>query len=92
MPSNHGRRLDEYQGVEELKLHSAEPNPGQTVGQEEPKTAGALPPKNKKLMSQGDKLSSSDARLRTPDETRETRADRTVIMHPDAMATASENP
>ena len=34
MPSNHGRRFDEYQGVEELRPYSVEPHPEQTVGQE----------------------------------------------------------
>jgi hypothetical protein len=53
---------------------------------------GALPPKNDKLMSQGDELSSSDAQLRTRNESRETRAGRIVIMHPDSMAVVRENP
>jgi hypothetical protein len=35
--------------------------------------------------------SSSDARLRIRDEGRETRVDRIVIMHPDAMAVVLEN-
>jgi hypothetical protein len=36
--------------------------------------------------------SSSDARLRTLNESRETRADRIVIMHPDGMAVVLKNP
>jgi hypothetical protein len=36
--------------------------------------------------------SSRDARLRTRNESRETRADRIVIMHPDGMAVVPENP
>ena len=35
---------------------------------------------------------SSDARLRTRDESRETRANRIVIMYPDGMAVVPENP
>ena len=53
MPSDHGRRFDEYQGIEELRPHSEAPRPEQTVGEEEPKTAGALPPENDNLLSQG---------------------------------------
>ena len=36
--------------------------------------------------------SSSDARLRTRNESRETRVDRIVIMHPDGMAAVPEIP
>jgi hypothetical protein len=56
MPCDHGRRFDEYQGIEDLRLRSVEPNPEPTVGQEEPKAAGALLPENDNLMSQSDEL------------------------------------
>ena len=56
MPSDHGRRFDEYQGIEELRSHSVEPHPEQTVGEEQPKAAGTLPPENDNLISQGDEL------------------------------------
>jgi hypothetical protein len=56
MPSDHGRRFDEYQGIEELRSHSVEPHPEQTVGEEQPKAAGTLPPEKDNLMSQGDEL------------------------------------
>jgi hypothetical protein len=52
MPSDHGRRFDEYQGIEELRSHSVEPHPEQTVGEEQPKA----PPEKDNLMSQGDEL------------------------------------
>jgi hypothetical protein len=35
---------------------------------------------------------SNDARLRTRNESRETRANRMVIVHPDAMGVVQENP
>jgi hypothetical protein len=45
MPSEHGRRFDEYQGVEELRPHSLQPHPEQTAGQVEVKAAArALSP------------------------------------------------
>jgi hypothetical protein len=56
MPCDHSRRFDEYQRIEEMRLHPVEPNPEQAVGQEEPKAAGALPPENDNLMAQGDEL------------------------------------
>jgi hypothetical protein len=37
-------------------------------------------------------MSSSDARVRTQNESRETRVDRIVIMHPDGMAVVPEIP
>ena len=40
MPFDHARRFDEYQNIEEVRLHSAERHPDQTVGREE-KAAGA---------------------------------------------------
>jgi hypothetical protein len=39
-----------------LRPHSAEPRAEQTVGQEEPKAAGALPSENDNLMSQSDEF------------------------------------
>ena len=56
MPSDHGRRFDEYQGIEELRSHPVEPHPEQTVGYEESKAAWALPPEDDNLMSQADEL------------------------------------
>ena len=56
MPSDHGRRFDEYQGIEEFVPQSVKQDPEQTVGKEEPKAAGTLPPENNNLMSQGDEL------------------------------------
>ena len=56
MPADHGRRFDEYQGIEEFRPQSVKPHPEQTVGEEEPKAAGTLPPENNNLMSQGDEL------------------------------------
>ena len=56
MPPDHGRRFDEYQGIEEFRPQSVKPHPEQTVGEEEPKAAGTLPPENNNLMSEGDEL------------------------------------
>jgi hypothetical protein len=56
MPSNHGRRFDEYRGVEELRPYSVEPHPEQTVSQEESQAAGAPPPENDNLVSQSNQL------------------------------------
>jgi hypothetical protein len=45
MPSEHRRRFDEYQGVEELRPHSVQSHPEQTAGQVEVKAAArALSP------------------------------------------------
>jgi hypothetical protein len=56
MLCDHGRRFDEYQSIDGLRLRSVEPNPEPTVREEEPKAAGALPPENDNLMSRGDEL------------------------------------
>jgi hypothetical protein len=85
MPPDHGRRFDEYQGIEDVRPHSVKPHPEQTVGEEESRAAATLPPENNNLMSQGDELelqrcAAADA------ERREARVDRIVIMHPDSMA------
>jgi hypothetical protein len=90
MPSDHGRRFDEYQGIEELRPYSVEPHPEQTVGQEESKAAGA--PRTITWCRKAISSSSSDARLRTRNESRETRVDRIEIMHPDGMAVVPEIP
>jgi hypothetical protein len=91
MPSDHGRRFDDYQDIEELRPYLVEPYPEQTVGQEESKAAGAPPPENDNLVK-AISSSSSDTRLRTRNESRETRVDRIVIMHPDSMAVVPEIP
>lgn len=93
--SDHGRWFDEYQGIEELKPHSVKQHPEQTVDQEEAKAARALPPRDDNPMSQVTSSSSSDARLLTrkesrKNESRETRADSIVIMHPDGVVVARE--
>jgi hypothetical protein len=56
MPPDHGCRLNEYQGVEELRPQSVNPHPEQTVGQEEPKAARASTPQDDHLMSQGEEF------------------------------------
>jgi hypothetical protein len=92
MPSDHGRGFDEYQGIGELRSHSVEPHPEQTAAEEGPNAAGTLPPENDNLMSRAMSSSSSDARLRTRNESGATRVDRIVIMHPDGMAVVPEIP
>jgi hypothetical protein len=56
MPPDHSRRFNEYQGIEEFVPQSVKQDPEQTVGKEEPKAAGTLPPENNNLMSQSDEL------------------------------------
>jgi hypothetical protein len=56
MPSDHGRWLDQDQGIEDLRPQSVESDPEQTVSQKAPKAMGALPPENDNLMSQRDEL------------------------------------
>src|SRR5262249_2135811 len=56
MPSDHGRRFDEYQGIEELRSHPVEPHP-RTNGRLRRVEGGvALPPEDDNLMSQADEL------------------------------------
>jgi len=96
MLSDHGRWCDEYQ-VEELRPDSLKQHPEQTVGQGEAKAARALPPQDDNPMSQATSSSSGDARALTrnesrKNESRETRADRIVIMDPDGVVVARRNP
>ena len=51
-----------------------------------------MPLEDDDLMSQAMSSSSSDARLRTRNESSETRADRIVLMHPDDVAVVPEIP
>ena len=56
MPFDHGRRFDEYEAFEDLRLHLVKPGPQESVGGKEPKSARALPPQDHYLMSQRDTL------------------------------------
>jgi hypothetical protein len=66
--------------IEDSWPNSVKPHPEEPVGGEEPKLTRALPPQDGHLMSQGTSSSSSEARLRTRNESSETRAERIVIM------------
>ena len=56
MPVDHGCRLDQHHGVEDLRLESVKPHPEQPVGGEEPRLAGTLPAQDGHLMSQGEEF------------------------------------
>jgi hypothetical protein len=56
MPLDDGCRFDQHHGVEDPGPDSVKLNPEQPVGGEEPRLAGALPPQDGQLMSQGDKF------------------------------------
>ena len=56
MPVDHGCRLDQYHGVEDLRAGPVEPNPEQPVGREEPRPARALPAQDGHLVSQSNEL------------------------------------
>jgi hypothetical protein len=56
MPFDHGRRLDEYQGFEDLRSHSVKSGPQEPVGGKEPKSVRDLPAQDHHLMSQRDKF------------------------------------
>ena len=56
MPVEHGCRLDQHHGVEDLRADSVKPHPEQPVGGEEPRAARALPTQNSHLVSQSNEL------------------------------------
>ena len=56
MPLDHGCRLDQHHGVEDLRPSSVKPHPEEPVCEEEPKPAFALTPEHGHLMSQGDEF------------------------------------
>jgi hypothetical protein len=56
MPFDHGRRLDEYQGFEDLRPHSVKSDQQEPVGGKEPKSVRALPAQDNHLMSNRDKF------------------------------------
>ena len=56
MPLDHGCRLDQHHGVEDLRPNPVKPHPEEPVGGEDPKLTRALPPQDGHLMSQGDEL------------------------------------
>ena len=80
MPLDDGCRLDQHHGIEDLRPDPVKPHPEQPVGGEEPRLARALPPQDGHLVSQSNELKFQWARLRTRNESREPRADRSVIM------------
>ena len=56
MPVDHGCRLDQHHGVEDLRPESVKPHPEQPAGGEEPRLAGTLPAQDGHLMSQGEEF------------------------------------
>jgi hypothetical protein len=56
MPLDDGCRFDQHHGVEDLRPDSVKPHPEHPVDGEEPRLAGALPPQDGQLMSQGDEF------------------------------------
>ncbi len=56
MPLDHGCRLDQHHGVEDLRPNPVKPHPEEPVGGEEPKPTWVLPPQDTHLMSKGDEL------------------------------------
>ena len=56
MPLDHGCRLDQHHGLEDLRPNSVKPHPEEPVCEEEPKPTFALTPEHGDLVPQGDKL------------------------------------
>ena len=56
MPVDHGCRLDQHHGAEDLRPDPVKPNPEQAVGGEEPRPARVLPAQDDQLVSQGDEF------------------------------------
>ena len=56
MPLDHGCRLDQHHGVEDLRPNPVKPHPEEPVGGEEPKPTWVLPPQDTHLMSKGNEL------------------------------------
>jgi hypothetical protein len=56
MPPDHGCRLDDHHGVEDLRPNSVKPNPEKSVRGEEANPIWVLPPQNAHLMSQANQL------------------------------------
>ena len=56
MPLDHGCRLDQHHGVEDLRPNPVKPHPEQPVCGEKPKPTFALPPQDGHLMPKGDEL------------------------------------
>jgi hypothetical protein len=54
MPLDHRCRFDQDQGVEDLRPHSVQDHPEESVGGEEPKPSSTLPRQDAHLMSEGD--------------------------------------
>ena len=56
MPLDHGCRLDQHHGVENLWPNPVKPHPEEPVCGEEPKLTRVLPPQDSHLMSKGNEL------------------------------------
>ena len=56
MPLDHGCRLDQHHGVENLWPNPVKPHPEEPVSGEEPKPTWVLPPQDGHLMSKGNEL------------------------------------
>ena len=56
MPLDDGCRLDQHHDVQGLWPNPVKPHPEKTVGVEQPRTAWALTPQDRHLVSQGDEF------------------------------------
>jgi hypothetical protein len=56
MPLDHGCRLNQHHGVEDLWPNPVKPHPEEPIDGEEPKPTGVLPPQDAHLMSKGNEL------------------------------------
>ena len=56
MPLDHGCRLDQHHGVQDLRPNPVKPHPEEPVCGEEPKPTWVLPPQDAHLMSKGNEF------------------------------------
>ena len=56
MPLDHGCRLDQHHGIEDLRPNPVKPNPDKSIRREEPNPTGVPAPQYAHLMSKGNEL------------------------------------
>jgi hypothetical protein len=90
MPPDHGSRLDQHHGVEDLRPDSVKPHPEHPVGGEEPRVAGALPTQGGHLVSQSNEFELQRSAAAHPEREQGTDSGQKCDHAYDGMGTAQE--
>jgi transposase InsO family protein len=90
MPPDHGCRLDQHHGVEDLRPDSVKPHPEQPIGGKEPRPAKPLPTQDGHLVSQSNEFELQRSAAAHPEREQGTDSGQKCDHADDGMGTAQE--